>query len=99
MKAKHTPGPWLIAEGDGTFVYALNGQGFNRFDIKVQGQKAPLDEMAANARLIAAAPDMLAACELAERFINPHCDPENMDSREAVRVLREAIRKAKGEMK
>lgn len=65
---KFTPGPWLL---DGsTFVYALESAGYrfgketfrNRFDINVQGPVS-LEEKAATAKLIQAAPDIFYALE------------------------------------
>jgi len=70
MSAKHTPGPWLR---EGCFVYALHiwrGRAVNRFSAAISGytsQGGTEDEALANARLIAAAPDMLeivARCEM-----------------------------------
>lgn len=71
MTTKHTPGPWTA---DGCSVYALDETGnVNRFSAHVQGgyvvdnpdvrpvKRTSPEELAANARLIAAAPDMLAA--------------------------------------
>ena len=60
MEAQHTPGPWKQAN---TFVYALNDRGFNRFTCIVQDAHTPLEELEANARLIAAAPDLLEALQ------------------------------------
>ena len=64
-KLKHTPGPWEI---EGTFVYSLqdcewlgNPSKENRFDLNIQGFKCPQEEKEANARLVAAAPEMLEA--------------------------------------
>ena len=49
--SKHTPGPWQVEHG-----------GVNSFDVWLEGWKVPkLTENEANGRLIAAAPDMLAA--------------------------------------
>lgn len=69
--SKHTPGPWIVI--DGNFVYAedktkpvkgVNGARFaNRFSARIEGIRTPNEEIAANARLIAAAPDLLAALE------------------------------------
>ena len=61
-----TPGPWLL---DGKLVYALNDeQTANRFSCQMQGgyafygfnnsRKTKPDELLANARLIAAAPEL-----------------------------------------
>lgn len=64
-----TPGPWEV---DGQTVYALESAGFyrglerfqNRFDAQVQSPRASLrSELEANARLMAAAPDLLEALE------------------------------------
>ena len=65
MSAKHTPGPWLIADSD--LVYALHehkGRQVNRFSAAIDhypSQGGTADEGKANARLIAAAPDLLEA--------------------------------------
>jgi len=65
--AKHTPAPWLIA--DESFVYALNDSGYNRFWAHVTGgnlrraESTSRAEVEANARLIAAAPDLLDALQ------------------------------------
>ena len=74
MEAKHTPGPWRT-EPDGLYVLATNGQysdGEERtlMVAKVErhrpgsADRLPMDpEREANYSLIAAAPDLLAACE------------------------------------
>lgn len=70
-KVAHTPGPWLIAD-DGLFVYALHHYGWskgapcmvNRFSARVDAlthQGGTVEEAKANAHLIAASPDLLAA--------------------------------------
>lgn len=71
---KHTPGPWLQ---NGAAIYALQETGKyhkgepileNRFYIFIQGPCSE-EEKLANAKLIAAAPELLAACEWAvEQF-------------------------------
>lgn len=66
MSAKHTPGPWLLAGDD--FVYALNERGTNSFTALLQTsgeQRISNEERAANACLIAAAPDLLSAARCA----------------------------------
>ena len=71
----HTPGPWLIAD---TTVYSLQSDGHvlvNRFSAHVQtgvgrdAQRTPLAELEANARLMAAAPDLLAALQGLMQFV------------------------------
>jgi hypothetical protein len=59
----YTPGPWKRAD---LLVYALNQGGSNQFSAQVQGDGrhgAKLDELRANARLVAAAPDLLEALQ------------------------------------
>ena len=62
MNKKHTPGPWLR---EGRFIYALHewkGRQVNRFSTQVDSytsQGGTMEEAEANARLIAAAPDLL----------------------------------------
>lgn len=69
----HTPGPWFVG-ADEPFVYALNDAGTNRFFLAVQSgwltnggtnkprdMRTPFEEVMANGRLIAAAPDLLEA--------------------------------------
>ncbi len=71
----HTPCPWFVRNvGRSQFVYALNKDGTDRFDLMIEGGYimeasdkvglnilTPNEELKANARLIAAAPEMLEA--------------------------------------
>lgn len=54
MEAKHTPGPWNVAFGEDGLVIDAPESGICTVD-------SPLSERAANAKLIAAAPDLLEA--------------------------------------
>lgn len=56
----HTQGPWIV---EGRTVYALNEKGVNRFYASVQDAHTNEDELKDNARLIAAAPELLEALE------------------------------------
>lgn len=62
-----TPGPWLMEGAD--FVYALDSASqVNRFHFSVSAgyegnKRTPAAEIEANARLICAAPDLLAALQ------------------------------------
>lgn len=64
MKMYPTPAPWLLQNQS---VYALNERGTNRFSTLIQPgfsdgyERTGERELIANARLIAAAPDLLAA--------------------------------------
>lgn len=71
----HTPAPWLLAETSG-FVYALNDDGTNRFHFSIQAGhtqqsrhtsiRTSAEEVNANAKLIAAAPELLDALRAAQ---------------------------------
>lgn len=64
--SKHTPGPWMAWHA-GRTVEVVNDEGHNKPIVKwtgFDGCNRPLKEQIANARLIAAAPELLAAAEL-----------------------------------
>lgn len=77
MSAQHTPGPWFL-EGNwsdqgrgplGGWVSSNPPAGMPIFELgPVVGDRA---EIVANARLIAAAPDLLAACQQALELHEP----------------------------
>lgn len=70
-KAEHTPGPWLMQfpfvykSGDGHLtVCRMQGSGGQYVaDCELELDDPRLHEIGANCHLIAAAPDLLAACE------------------------------------
>lgn len=69
--SKHTPGPWTVKRGGttikiGEMVYAWVNQNVG----------VPFFEIAANARLIATAPELLKALISAERALRQALDPE-----------------------
>ena len=102
MKTQHTPGPWLVNFEQNKFdsrhskvqvvdgsSASLNNGGLplvlaNVNAMPFNDESEPL----ANARLMASAPDLLAALE---RLAHPMADDEDLD------YAREVIRKAKGE--
>ena len=103
--SKHTPGPWIAPEDQANLIapkvsYESNyvGELKNSFQAFVYGCEG--EEMRANARLIAAAPELLAALEFArDHFISfgygDH--PLMRSAAEAVDdEIRAAIAKAKG---
>lgn len=99
MTTKHTTGPWKIAyggaEGDGYFSIG------SKEKIKTICESSPYpdqfdEELRANARLIAAAPDLLGACKKALAHLAA-LDGESAPYNVRVRIsLREAIAKAEG---
>ena len=107
MAEKHTSGPWDAARAygeDGRWhgSYSVAGGPDRMIVATVWGDDRPVADprpAEANARLIAAAPDLLDACQEAIRAINSHTTepiPVGAYNRVA-RMLGDAIRKATGE--
>ena len=98
--SKHTPGPWYRINGSDIFteVGAPNASGIKapRNDGWMVADcdmgSLGFDEVTANARLIAAAPDLLTALEMVLD------DPESLDGRpRTYSAARAAIAKARGD--
>jgi hypothetical protein len=95
MNTKHTPGPW---EAFGPVKFTVYG-GDPKVRIAVIDYctGAPTDEHDANGRLIAAAPDLLAALRLAQEAMRaPLDDWKGEIERKALDAARAAIAKAEG---
>jgi len=105
-QAKHTPGPWKIGRAKGKGTARSIWRNDAGFDESCDGNKGYAlicrhVHNEANARLIAAGPDMLAAlAHIADRAADPS-STENQDSIECAlnficETARAAIAKAKG---
>lgn len=97
MTSKSTPGPWKVEQSDHWLWVAGPDREENVIcDIVGRNSKPGEDltpEDAANARLIAAAPDLLAACKAAiVKFKHTPLDRISV----AADMLRDAIAKAEG---
>jgi hypothetical protein len=98
MSAKHTPGPWAIdgcaSLGNMDVIY-----GSGRITMmECENDEINDDELFANAALIAAAPDLLAALERAEGFISGFEDDDTQEGvTEMLAAIRAALANAKGE--
>ena len=98
-KAKHTPGPWeLIAESvedsrGNSIAMVTGGSGRQYVEDEVNA------ECLANACLIAAAPELLEALEMALYYYESFRDksPTGETETDDIAIIRAAIRKAKGE--
>ena len=108
MKTKHTPGPWLFrtaptsaglchivsaADWRGAFIY---GDGLRK---GIDDALPKAQELAANARLIAAAPDLLEALQHIEEYWNQDQNETAMADAcwHAINTARAAIARATGE--
>lgn len=93
--SKHTPGPWLIGKrspGGYSLINADGWQSLARVVTVMEGDNRPFAEGVANARLIAAAPDLLEALkELLDQ------DEHGEDEIWVRNKARAAIAKATGE--
>jgi len=95
MKTKHTPGPWYYSGGDSLAIFhpteigtrlAVVDQTFSGSGWQVTAN----DEWEANAKLIAAAPELLDALENLLVSLNSY-DEKDLD---AINQAKEAIKKA-----
>ena len=108
---KHTPGPWTYAPGYGDEGFRITLGGASKWAVEKGISYAmclyPEDgaqhaEAEANARLIAAAPDLLAALEGLEELLmiresSPTMSPLCTIEQDRVAIARAAITKALGE--
>jgi len=74
MERKHTPGPWTLSEWEDRYDNALEVTGADGETICDNFPYYPHPVSPANARLIAAAPDLLEALELLVRKYGEHED-------------------------
>ena len=94
--SKHTPGPWIVDEA--CLVWAEAAGEYVALTDHDDAAPIPMEQREANARLIAAAPELLEALEA----LSPHRTGygQSMDWQaynEAQKKARAAIAKAKGE--
>ena len=92
MKPKHTPGPWFSSENLNLFAET----GEHLADLDTSTEELPSEQIYANARLIAAAPDLLAA--LVEMIVlyadHAQYDDEEGHETAGINAARTAIAKA-----
>lgn len=89
MKTDHTPGPWTIQHGNSSRVYLINSpQGHAVGEIVYTDTRNPAD-----AQLIAAAPDLLAALVEMHQQFKANADYDEYDA-EIIERAKLAIYKA-----
>lgn len=104
-EAKHTPGPWIADGGYISSATAIksNGAPVHVADPYVDESLLASSEVDANARLIAAAPQLLAACKMMDKWIERDLsdDPEleELTLQTVYGSVLEAIAKAEGSSK
>lgn len=95
MRKVHTPGPWNLGESVGGQFFVYGAGGGQPFKPRVKLAKRHTKLEKANALLIAAAPELLAACKLAQRSLED--DMRNVHMADAAfGALADAISKAEG---
>lgn len=100
MKTQHTPGPWSIEGRNKVNVKISDKSGFTCVHAQIWFPKQ-IKQAQANARLVAAAPELLKACKEAVHFIweiQEQTTPEERQHKVnlAFFMLRDAIAKAEG---
>lgn len=96
MSAQHTPGPWKLdgaANTNDLDIIAPTGR-ITMLDCEIS--EVSEDVLTANAHLIAAAPDLLAALRAAEEWAEHIEDDENRVPIDVRLAMRDAIAKARG---
>ncbi len=97
MEGKHTPGPWYYQEESDAYTHIVRGPGGYFIH---QGPQFTSGESKANARLIAAAPDLLEAVEAVVENSCGRCEDGicnyTQNPCEPIAKARAAIAKAKG---
>ena len=96
---KHTPGPWCISPIDGDIVGDSNGVSsviVARMPLMSAVRGPGREAQNANARLIASAPDLLAACRAIVGDCPDAGEPGHIDFGEAMVMARDAIARATG---
>ena len=91
---KHTPGPWRNIDN---VIYTkaethANCRALEIATVVVKEKAIPMSQLIANARLIAAAPDLLEACKKAHGLISL----DTSEAANAADILNDAIKKAEG---
>lgn len=104
MSAQHTPGPWQVS---GSHVYTADPERALLAQVLNPGSKASDFPLVANARLIAAAPELLAVAQFFLRgiegghikcaaYIDFDPNAEKLEIKSPADRLRDAIAKATG---
>jgi hypothetical protein len=95
MSKEHTPGPWVLGINDEDWSWSVMGGGYEITSLPFHAYDELVDDVAeADARLIAAAPDLLSALEEVGKRLAMHKNLTKKDMRAFVQ-MEAAIAKAK----
>ena len=97
MSAKHTPGPWRLCRVDTDLVLDGNYKAIAKASFRATSTMNLVHETKANARLIAAAPELLEALKTLTAYLGKTAT--HTSDLEAVWDAEKVIRKATGETK
>lgn len=89
MTTSHTPGPWTIGQNTpdgGRTVVDAHGRAVTFTPVYLGSAAPDIATAAANARLIAAAPDMLAAMHQITGWMRDHTSPRDANTPHAMLV-------------
>ena len=92
----HTPGPWLFSPVNDCAVAIVEDDGTSIFDVTVGLHTTGQSALAANAALVAAAPDLLAALQHMVDMYQRHFDVMPVAWQTADDIARAAIARATG---
>lgn len=97
MTTKHTPGPWMPHGGKPRDGYCFIGDATpTGWPVALVSDRVATGEAEANARLIAAAPELLAALQaMVDNYVDTYGD-EGDDAPGSIKTARAAIAKARG---
>ena len=96
--SKHTPGPWVLENRGYKFIVSKPGDGYITRDVcRMDASTMSAFAQEANARLIAAAPDLLEALKKIAAIENRMFGSDWEEIDEAREIARAAIAAAEGE--
>lgn len=94
MSAKHTPGPWVVSRRDPARFQVATVELFGIYSRHPESGDMECGAPEDDARLIAAAPDLLA---FAQSLIDDYCSDDGMASaKHIVKLAQEVVAKATG---
>ena len=96
MLNTHTPGPWIVGDDSNPLIFSPSAGDYVAQVAAYDSRHRLRPSYAADAALIAAAPDLLAALQLCHRFINGGSGLYPGLHHEAYIAARDAIAKATG---